>query len=79
MSTPVCVPRLGIGMAEGTITEWLVANGAVVEAGTPIYVLETDKVENEVEAVAGGTITLLGEAGQSYAVGTVIAEISERS
>jgi pyruvate/2-oxoglutarate dehydrogenase complex dihydrolipoamide acyltransferase (E2) component len=63
-------------MTEGTLTSWLVSDGDQVEAGTPIYVLETDKVENEVEAVVGGTITLLADAGETYAVGVVIAEIS---
>jgi pyruvate/2-oxoglutarate dehydrogenase complex dihydrolipoamide acyltransferase (E2) component len=63
-------------MTEGTLSQWLVVNGDHVEAGMPIYVLETDKVENEVEAVAAGTITLLGEPGETYQVGTVIAEIS---
>jgi pyruvate/2-oxoglutarate dehydrogenase complex dihydrolipoamide acyltransferase (E2) component len=63
-------------MTEGTLTSWLVADGDQVDAGTPIYVLETDKVENEVEAVVGGTITLLAEPGETYAVGAVIAEIS---
>jgi pyruvate/2-oxoglutarate dehydrogenase complex dihydrolipoamide acyltransferase (E2) component len=63
-------------MTEGALTSWLVANGDHVEVGTPIYVLETDKVENEVEAVVAGTITLLARAGETYEVGAVIAEIS---
>ena len=54
MGTPVCIPKLGIGMTEGALTQWLVTDGDRVEAGTPLYVLETDKVENEVEAVVGG-------------------------
>ena len=54
-------------MVEGTIIRWLVADGDRVEAGSPIYVLETDKVESGIEAVAAGTITLLGEAGRAYA------------
>jgi pyruvate/2-oxoglutarate dehydrogenase complex dihydrolipoamide acyltransferase (E2) component len=69
------IPRLGIGMTEGILNRWLVADGDHVEAGTAIYILETDKVENEVEAVVAGIITLMGEAGESYSVGSVIARI----
>ena len=75
MGTPVCIPKLGIGMAEGVLAEWLVGDGDRVEPGTPIYLLETDKVENEVEAVVSGTIRLGAEAGGTYPVGTQIAEI----
>lgn len=76
LGTQVSIPSLGVGMSEGTLSQWLVANGDHVEPGTPLYVLETEKVENEVAAIAAGTITLLAEAGENYPVGTVIAEIS---
>jgi pyruvate/2-oxoglutarate dehydrogenase complex dihydrolipoamide acyltransferase (E2) component len=75
MGTPVCIPKLGIGMTEGALTQWLVADGDLVEAGTPLYVLETDKVENEVEAVAAGVVRLGADAGNTYPVGMQVAEI----
>ena len=71
----VSIPRLGVAMTEGVLVEWLVADGAVVDGGTPIYRLETDKVENEVEAPTGGTVRLLAEPGEAYPVGTVVARI----
>lgn len=75
MGTPVCIPKLGIGMIEGALTQWLVADGDLVEAGTPLYVLETDKVENEVEAVVAGVVHLGADAGNTYPVGMQVAEI----
>lgn len=75
MSVPINIPKLGVSMTEGTLIEWLVADGAVVSEGDPIYLIETDKVENEVEATASGTIHLSGEAGETYAVGETIGEI----
>ena len=69
------MPRLAISMTEGVLTEWLVADGATVVAGTTLYILETDKVENEVDAPAAGTITLVAEPGQTYPVGTILALI----
>lgn len=69
------IPKLAVSMQDGTLVEWLVADGARVEASTAIYRLETDKVETDVEAPAAGTIRLLAEPGKSYRVGTTIAEI----
>jgi pyruvate/2-oxoglutarate dehydrogenase complex dihydrolipoamide acyltransferase (E2) component len=75
MSVPINIPKLGVSMTEGTLIEWLVADGEVVTEGDPIYIVETDKVENEVNATASGTIHISGEEGETYAVGEVIGEI----
>ncbi len=69
------IPRLAISMQEGTLVEWLVADGDEVASGALIYLLEADKVENEIEAPIGGSIRLLAEQGNTYPVGTTIAEI----
>ncbi len=75
MAVPINIPKLGVSMTEGTLIEWLVADGEAVTEGDPIYVVETDKVENEVNASASGTIRITGEAGETYAVGEAIGEI----
>lgn len=74
--TPVKIPKLGVGMVQGTLSEWLVADGDNVGVGAPLYVLETDKLENEVESPAAGRISILKAAEATYAVGTLVAEIS---
>ena len=76
MSTPIHLPKLGMAMQEGTLVEWLVADGSTVNAGDPIYMLETDKVENEIEAPVSGTIRCLAAANETYPVGTLIGEIA---
>jgi 2-oxoglutarate dehydrogenase E2 component (dihydrolipoamide succinyltransferase) len=38
--------------------------------------IETDKVESEIESPVAGVITLIGEPGATYPVGTVIAAIT---
>ena len=58
MALPINIPKLGVSMTEGTLVEWLVADGDEVSEGQPLYVIETDKVENEVEATASGTVRL---------------------
>ena len=69
------IPKLGVAMTEGTIVQWLVDDGAAVAAGEPLYVLETDKVENEIEAPAAGTLRIIAAAGGPYPVGTQVGEI----
>jgi pyruvate/2-oxoglutarate dehydrogenase complex dihydrolipoamide acyltransferase (E2) component len=76
MATPVVIPKIGFAMLEGTITEWLVPDGSMVRQGDAIYAMESEKSVQEVEAPANGTIRFLAEVGETYKVGTVIAEIS---
>jgi pyruvate/2-oxoglutarate dehydrogenase complex dihydrolipoamide acyltransferase (E2) component len=76
MATPVVIPKIGFAMLEGTITEWLVPDGSTVRQGDAIYAMESEKSVQEVEAPANGTIRFLGEVGETYKVGTMIAEIS---
>lgn len=76
MTTPICVPKLGVAMTEGTLAGWLKPDGAQVNEGEAIYLLETDKVESEIEAPASGCLRHLGEAGTLYSVGALIGEIS---
>ena len=39
MSVPINIPKLGVSMTEGTLIEWLVADGAAVSEGDPIYLI----------------------------------------
>ena len=75
MSTPISIPKIGFSMTEGTLVEWLVADGEAVSAGQIIYRLETDKVENDIESPADGVIRISGVEGEVYEVGTQIGEI----
>jgi pyruvate/2-oxoglutarate dehydrogenase complex dihydrolipoamide acyltransferase (E2) component len=76
MASRLKVPKLGMSMNEATIVQWLVADGDSVQVGQPLYLLETDKTENEVPSPVAGVITLIGVVDETYEVGTVIAEIS---
>lgn len=76
MATEVRIPKIGISMAEATLTEWMVEDGATVEAGATLYAIEMDKSTNEVDAPASGTVTLIGEVGEVYEVGALIATIA---
>ncbi len=69
------MPKLGLTMTEGTVSEWPVAEGARFERGAIYLVVETDKVANEVEAPdAGKLLRILVPQGETVPVGTVLAE-----
>ena len=71
---PIVMPKLGLTMAEGLIAEWKVKAGDAVMAGQVLLVVETDKISNEIEAPADGTIlALLAEEGATVAVGAPVA------
>lgn len=75
MAVEVKIPQLGVTMEEGTLSEWLTEEGASVSKGESIYLLETDKTETEIEAPADGVLRIKVTEGETYAVGTVVAEI----
>jgi pyruvate/2-oxoglutarate dehydrogenase complex dihydrolipoamide acyltransferase (E2) component len=69
------IPKLGVTMEEGVITEWACETGTVVGAGQVIYTLATDKTEADIESPVAGEITIIGEVEVEYAVGTVVATV----
>ncbi len=75
MAIEILLPKLGFSMNEGTLSEWLVADGAQVKEGDPLFALESDKSTNEVESPATGTLKILKETGETYEVGTVLGVI----
>jgi pyruvate dehydrogenase E2 component (dihydrolipoamide acetyltransferase) len=64
-------------METGTVVRWLKAEGDAVAKGEPLYELDTDKVTQEVEAEAAGTLLKIVVAEGEQAVGTTIAFIGE--
>lgn len=75
MATEILLPKLGFSMSEGTLVEWLAADGADIKQGDPLYSLESEKSVQEIESPATGRLKILQPTGESYAVGTVLGEI----
>jgi pyruvate/2-oxoglutarate dehydrogenase complex dihydrolipoamide acyltransferase (E2) component len=71
------IPRVSVAVAEAELTELLVPAGERVEEGTPIYVIATEKVEQEIEAGATGTVRWTGEIGTTYDIGAEIGVITQ--
>jgi 2-oxoglutarate dehydrogenase E2 component (dihydrolipoamide succinyltransferase) len=64
-------------MTEATVAHWLVDDGEWVEAGRPLYEMETDKATNEIEAPAAGRLRRIAREGLIYQVGDPVAELSD--
>ncbi len=75
MAVEFRMPKLGLTMEAGTIREWLAGDGDDVTGGRPVLLIETDKVETEVEASSSGRLHVTGEVGETYACGETIAWI----
>ena len=75
MATDISLPKIGFSMTEGTVVEWVVADGDRVVEGQVIYLLESEKSTQEVVAPATGTIRISAAAGETYQVGDVLGMI----
>ncbi|MBS1721515.1 MAG: 2-oxo acid dehydrogenase subunit E2 [Armatimonadetes bacterium] len=74
--TEVIMPKMGDGMEEGTLVEWLKKEGQDVKSGETIANIQTDKATLEMEAPAAGVLSgILLQEGQTVPVGTPIAAI----
>ena len=75
MSTRLTIPKLEMSMSEGTLAEWVAADGAEVKEGDVLYILETNKASKEIESPVAGKLVIKAEAGETYDCGTEIGEI----
>lgn len=72
----VAMPEMGESVTEGTVLEWHVAAGDVVEEGQTLVEVSTDKVDAEVPAPTAGRVTkLCAEPDDEVAVGDALAEM----
>jgi pyruvate/2-oxoglutarate dehydrogenase complex dihydrolipoamide acyltransferase (E2) component len=78
MTTPVVLPKWGMGIEEGTVTQWLKAEGDTVTQGEPIVEIETAKATQAVEAPVSGRLSkILLAVGETAAVNTEIGLIEQ--
>jgi pyruvate/2-oxoglutarate dehydrogenase complex dihydrolipoamide acyltransferase (E2) component len=75
MSIEVLFPKIGFSMSEGTLGNWMVADGESVQEGQPIYTLESEKSVEDVESPATGRLHIIGQPGTVYQVGDKVAII----
>ena len=71
------MPRLSDSMEEGTILRWLKSDGEAVEPGDELAEIETDKTRTTFAAETAGVLRVVAKAGDTVAVGGVIATIGD--
>ncbi len=76
MAVDVLMPNLGFDTQTGRLLEWLKQPGDAVAKGDAIAVIESDKANVELEALASGVLLEhLAQAEQEVNIGAVIARI----
>ncbi len=72
----VIMPKMGDGMEEGTLVEWIKKPGDKVKSGEVIGTIQTDKATLELESPGSGILEgLLVQPGDNVPVGKPIAAI----
>lgn len=67
------MPKLGLTMTEGVVADWIVQPGDAFSTDDAVFVVETDKVANEIPAEASGTLhKIVVAAGETVPVGSVL-------
>jgi len=74
----ITVPKWGLTMTEGTVTEWLVNEGDTIRVGDPIMDMETSKIVNVVESIVAGTLRRkLARPGDTLPVAALMGVVAE--
>ena len=76
MSIELVMPRAGLTMVEGTISSWLVQEGAAVKKGDTIMEYENEKNTIEFACTESGFLHILAQEGDTVPVGGPIAVVA---
>ena len=78
MSENIIMPKLGMTMKEGTVEEWFKSEGDTVNEGDSIVTISSEKLTQDVEAPASGTLLKINvQAGEEAKVKAVLGVIGE--
>lgn len=71
------MPKLSTSMEFGTVVQWLVPNGQLVQIGDELVEIETDKTTVVYAAEVAGILEVIASEGARCEVGTVIARLRD--
>lgn len=78
MAERIILPKQGLQMSEGTITQWLKSEGDEIKAGEPLFEMETDKLTITIDSPHSGVLLkILHEEGETVPNAEVIAIIGD--
>ena len=71
------MPKWGLSMTEGTVVQWLVEEGTELDKGDEIVEVESEKINNSVEAPSAGVLRRqVAKEGEVLPVGGLLAVIA---
>ena len=74
----VSMPKWGLSMVQGTVSDWLVDEGDQVEKGQEIVEIETDKISNVLESPGSGFLRrITAHSGESLPVAALLGVIAD--
>jgi pyruvate dehydrogenase E2 component (dihydrolipoamide acetyltransferase) len=78
MIYPVVVPSLGATGGEITLIEWLAETSQWIRKGQPLFVVQTDKADMEIEAFRDGyLLEVVVTAGLAVSAGEIVAHLAD--
>ncbi len=78
MASKITMPKWGLTMKEGKITQWFKNEGDTIKKGEAFFEVETEKITNTVECTAEGIVfQIVVPAGATVPVGTVVAVLAQ--
>ncbi|HEX78041.1 MAG TPA: 2-oxo acid dehydrogenase subunit E2 [Dehalococcoidia bacterium] len=77
MAIDIVMPKLGVEMTQGRVVEWRKGEGQAVEKGEVLFVVETEKITYEVEALASGYLHILVPVDKEVPVAHLIGQLAQ--
>jgi len=77
MAINYTMPKLAMAMNEGTINEWLVAEGDYVEKGQDLATIETEKVSYDVESPEAGYFHIVVPVGETVECEVLVGQFAQ--
>ncbi len=74
----ITVPKWGLTMTEGTLTEWLIKEGDLVAVGDAVADMETSKIVNTVESNVAGTFRrIVAQPGETLEIAGLLGVVAD--
>ncbi len=77
MASDIVIPKLGMTMTQATVSKWEAGEGDWIEEKQVVLLIETEKVNFEVESFSSGYLHILAGPGTVAEVGVVVGQLAE--
>ena len=77
MAKDYVMPKLAMAMNEGTVAQWMAAEGDLLRPGDTVMAVETEKVTYEVESPHEGYLHIVVPEGETVPVETLVGRFAD--